>query len=1037
MDTNGLMIPTDKLTQFSEDTLLIGQNTESLIRELSPYLFADNHLSNIKIEKHSTALIESIKFFRIDNCTVENADSFFEYLNDRIKKLLSFVYSMNVPVCFGIIGWQGNTSIVLGVDPLACTSDSAASIKKILQGLLPDISISDYSYKETGKTNFGIIGSAPSYIIDGNQQTFDYSSLIRGLNGKEYTLLVMAKPVNPEKIQEKINNLIQIKDTCLAVSKRNISLQQGDAHTKGTVEGKTTTDGFNVSAYAGVMIGSVMLGGGGGYNHSVSKSISESVSDTISNGKSLGLEIQNSFAVYLAKRVENAILRLQKGINTGFWQSTICFSTNDEVSMKTLKGCLYSELAKPDPLAFPPKIIDCSSIADKNQSLIMPQNIFNTKDDSTFDLCSFANTEEMSLLFAFPDKNVPGYELKTGIRYPVSPPRMISNSLAGIELGNVCDGGNKLDNIPFSFSLDDLNKHTFVCGITGSGKTNTVKHILSQVHKPFWVIECAKKEYRKLQFIKNEDIFTLGKPEINCMSFNPFYIMQGISPQMHIDYLKDLFNASFSFYGPMPYIFEKCLHNVYLKKGWNLSMGYHPHLTNAKSVAHLFDSKYIAEQYSRDEHKYLFPTMYDLKNEIEIYINDMGYEGELKSNIRTAILARLDSLCVGAKGYMLNTNGAPDFASLLEKNVVFELEGLADDSDKAFIVGILIIYLTEYRMYEKEIYGDSQTQLKHLLVIEEAHRLLKNISTEKTSEDVGNPKGKAIEHFTNMIAEMRSYGQGVVIAEQIPTKIAPDVIKNSSNKIIHRIVAKDDQAVISNMIDMDDKDAIYLGDQLQGRALCHTEGMRLPVSVAFPKVTEIDRKDGDIRRQAMNSDNHDFYILKSLLFPCLADIDDEILKLLNSFFTFNENNIKDSIKEMKDKAKSVVKLHEPYLLQENKYDEAVAAIISELIIKYLLSGSYHVEKLPKKMIEKIQCAILNPFEKPIKDLRTAFIEIDNKNDTAIHTVSELAINYKYTHKNYKMDTDKLIRSYFVKVDDYIISKITAEIQKREDQSNAI
>ena len=60
--------------------------------------------------------------------------------------------------------------------------------------------------------------------------------------------------------------------------------------------------------------------------------------------------------------------------------------------------------------------------------------------------------------------------------------------------------------------------------------------------------------------------------------------------------------------------------------------------------------------------------------------------------------------------------------------------------------------------------------------------------------------GKAVEHFTNMLAEMRSYGQGVIVAEQIPSKISPDVIKNSSNKIIHRIVSKDDQEIIANTV---------------------------------------------------------------------------------------------------------------------------------------------------------------------------------------------------------------------------------------------
>jgi hypothetical protein len=534
MSNTELAIPENKLPQFNDDTSLIGTNMENFIREVNPYFFAEGELSNRHIEKQSTALIESIKFFKIDNCTIEDSDSFFDYLNERIKKLLSVAYSMNIPVCFGIIGQSGNTSLVLGADPLAKDSDSSASsVKKILQGLLPDVSISEYRYEETeaGKTNFGIIGGNPSYVIDGKRQSLDYSSLIRGLNGKDYTLLVMAKSLELETVQNKINTLTQIKDSCLAVSKRNISLQQSQAHTDGTTKGKTTTDGFNVSAYGGIII-PFALGGGVGYNHSVSKSISQSVSDTISNGKSLSLEIQNGFAIDLAKRAENAILRLQKGVNTGFWQSAICFSTNDEASMKILYGCLYSEIAKPDPLALPPRIIDCGSYADKTQSLIMPQDILNMNDDSSSCLCSFVNTEELSLLFAIPDKNVPGYVLKTGIRYPVSPPKSTLKKFEGIELGSVCDGSNKLDNIPFSLSYDDLNKHTFVCGITGSGKTSTVKHIISSADKPFWVIECAKKEYRKLSFEDQDKmpvIFTLGRPEINCISFNPFYIMQGIN----------------------------------------------------------------------------------------------------------------------------------------------------------------------------------------------------------------------------------------------------------------------------------------------------------------------------------------------------------------------------------------------------------------------------------------------------------------------------------------------------------------------------
>ena len=166
--------------------------------------------------------------------------------------------------------------------------------------------------------------------------------------------------------------------------------------------------------------------------------------------------------------------------------------------------------------------------------------------------------------------------------------------------------------------------------------------------------------------------------------------------------------------------------------------------------------------------------MHDLKCEIQRYIDqEMQYEGEVAGNIKTAIKTRLESLCNGAKGYMFNTNEYVDMEKLLNEDVVFELEGLADDSDKAFCVGLLIVFINEYRQVYKEAKGNKKSNLQHLLVIEEAHRLLKNTDTERYSENMGNPKGKAVEHFTNMIAEMRSYGQGVIIAEQIPSKLAP------------------------------------------------------------------------------------------------------------------------------------------------------------------------------------------------------------------------------------------------------------------------
>ena len=1019
MNDSELAIPEKNIPQFKDDSVLIGDNWGKYIELLAPYWVFNDKLPDIA-EKHSTELLESLKFFKIDNCTIENTDSIFEYLNNKVKKYLSVAYMMNSPVCYGIIGHEGKTSIVIGINPQTDDQTKTESIKKIIEGMLPDISISEYEYKETEKKHFGVIGGTPSYTINDKPQTFDYSAVARALNGQNYTLLIMAKPVDREIIYEKINLLTGMRDICLSISKRNISLQESKAKTNSESNSNSSTNSINVSAYAGAVFPGGAAGGSVGYGHSCTDTISNTISDTITNGKSLGLEIQNGFAIDLAKRVENSLTRLQKGLSTGFWQSAVSFSTNDELPMKILQGCIYSEIAKPDQLAFPPRLIECKDFKNEKHSLIIPKNIFDSKEKTEDSICSYTNTEELSLFFSLPDKNIPGYELKTSKQYPMS--FVKSTEIDGIKLGNVCDGHIVLDNTPFSMSNKDLNKHTFVCGITGSGKTNTVKHILSEITKPFWVIECAKKEYRKLALGKDKKllIYTVGRPEINCISFNPFYIIEGISPQLHIDFLKDLFNASFSFYGPMPYILEKCLHEIYRKRGWNLSLGFHPYFTQTNSNT----------LYGKDETKFIFPTMQDLKSEVETYVEKMGYEGELSANIKTAILARLESLCIGAKGFMFNNYEAPDFSTLFKNNVVFELEGLADDSDKAFTVGMLIIFLTEYRWQEKETSGDYQTELKHLLVIEEAHRLLKNIPVEKTSEDMGNPKGKAVEHFTNMIAEMRSYGQGVIISEQIPSKIAPDVIKNSSNKIVHRIVARDDQTIIANMIGMDERDAVFLGDQITGRALCHTEGMRLPVSVAMPNLdkNKIDRKDEGIRyKEEENS-----YVLKSQLRPCLFEIDTEIKQFLNTLLTFNEENIEKAIKDIKKEGEKAVKKSTPILFRDLKFDESFAEIISEYVLKNLFSGVYSSENIPNGFFNIIKNAVFTPSDRTIKELNQLCEKLDGGNNMIKHIISELTINYRFNNQEKNINLDKQIRSYFLFVDDETVNKISMNIQEREN-----
>ena len=234
-----------------------------------------------------------------------------------------------------------------------------------------------------------------------------------------------------------------------------------------------------------------------------------------------------------------------------------------------------------------------------------------------------------------------------------------------------------------------------MCGLTGTGKTTTVKEILAAADVPFLVLESAKRDYRRLLGCPSLEgrlrIYTPGDTSIAPLRLNPFHIMPGVQAGVHIDYLKAIFNASFSLYGPMPYIVEKCLHNIYSKRGWNLTTGQHPQLLGP-------DGAPDKQRYDEEESRCYFPTLLDLRDEVQKYVrSELDYKGELSDNIRTAIVTRLDSLAVGAKGLMFNSSEPLDIENLLAHPTVLELEALSDDDDKAFVVGLLLTLINEYR----------------------------------------------------------------------------------------------------------------------------------------------------------------------------------------------------------------------------------------------------------------------------------------------------------------------------------------------------
>jgi len=1046
--------PISKLLEaFREDTEKLGECTSRFITDFYPAYSVDNDLAVSSEQENSYYLLNTFTFYRICECSVYHVEDRFQFFAQKMKKLFTTAYSIKQEVCYGIVSDGSRTSLVLGVAP---GSDDEA-IRVIIEGLLPGVRLEKYTDRFVNpkvsdapgapeKDRYvGCICGVPALKIDGEYQKKDLSSLMRSLNGQSYTIMVLCKPVDETAIQKKINQAVEIQDECFAISKRTVSMQrgtsEGSSHTDSSNEARGENVGQNRGlslsgamplAAAGATLGTVLPGvgnvvgaiGGGliglivgkqlnfssgktkGTSRTVSQGYSDAVTKTINDSRSISGDIQNGFALELMKMAENMTERLKIGRSIGMWESVVTYSSDSKLASDIIQGSLYSEIASGIPEVLPPVVFkyrdSVTDISLHNQQLMIPKGFF--EGDCQSPLCSLVTSEEICGICTIPADNTVGFEIKESKGYALN----YSGSAEDKTLGSVCEYDRPLKNVPFGLSEYDLNKHTFVCGITGSGKTNTVKQILMMTDKPFLVIEPAKKEYRNIE--KDVDVYTLGRPEINCLRLNPFYILPGVSPQQHIDLLKDLFSASFAFYGPMPYILEKCLYNIYLKKGWNLTLGFHPCLTGIKSQQDLFNAKIVEERYALQSHKYVFPSMQELKDEVDYYIeNEMTYEGELKGNIRGAIKARIDSLCVGSKGFMFNTHEMTDFGRLLEHNSVLELEGLADDADKSFALGLFIIYINEYRQVMKEI--GQEKGLHHLLVIEEAHRLLKNVSKE-SNEDLGNPKGKAVEHFTNMLAEMRSYGQGVIVAEQIPTKLAPDVIKNSSNKIVHRIIAKDDQEVIANSIGVFPEDAIFLGNHKTGYVLCHKEGMAQPVVVKINEAGSRCRLDIHLYNKDLSGKM--FRINQSIIESSLPlEIDAWAVKsLVTMMYQPTAELLAKGLEGAYERIDHCLVLAAVAMIPGVNKRECVLRCISENIVSKLISGVFSGRGLPdNELIGLIHKAVQAPTAVRLTELEAglkAFYGKDPKSK-AVEIVAGLV------YKDFARDQDfaEEVRDYML------------------------
>lgn len=452
-----------------------------------------------------------------------------------------------------------------------------------------------------------------------------------------------------------------------------------------------------------------------------------------------------------------------------------------------------------------------------DSGLIVDQKSYGSDGNYMSDYVSLYTLDEIRPMFSFPVL-YPGETIEC---MKETDPEFDESGKSTMFLGMSNNG------YAVNFPVKLFKKHAFIAGVPGAGKTNTMLYMVStlwnEFHVPFLVLEPAKQEYRALakasmlagmEALKDICIFSPGADTKFPLHINPFEFPKGLTLAEHIANLNAVFAGAFELPPPSPHFIDTCIEQVYINKGWNIN--------------------------SRNTGELPYPTMQELYDSLNIAVQSSHYQGETLGNLRSVMEVRVGSLLKREIGNVYNVEQSsfkPE--EWLDRPVIIELESLGEGPANfmALLISTLIRETLKIRKTQDKTAiqrnPKNKTGVNHIIFYEEAHNLI-----GPTQENVGekvDPKVSATKFLVKMLAEVRALDEGIVIADQLPSVMAPEVLKNTGLKIGHRITANDDRELLGSTMSASADQLAEQSIYLPGEALVFYEGLLKPFKMKMTK----------------------------------------------------------------------------------------------------------------------------------------------------------------------------------------------------------
>ena len=555
------------------------------------------------------------------------------------------------------------------------------------------------------------------------------------------------------------------------------------------------------------------------------KTVAEGESLTETEGRSLQISYLNKTIQNLLDRIDEQLERLKDGENYGIFAAAAYFLAADPVTVKraasAYKGIINGNYTHVEcaNINFWQKDADVRIIKKYLRKLQHP--VFALGKENEVTPASVVSGRELAVQAGLPRKSVPGISVLETAAFGRNVGNNASKWHRALELGNLYHMGREEEGaggkIPVKLDLDSLTMHTFITGSTGSGKSNAIYSILEKILEQnkhtdeengaitFMVIEPAKGEYKdKFGHNKHVSVYGTNKKKTDLLKINPFSFPEDVHVLEHIDRLIEIFNVCWPMYAAMSAVLKDAIERSYIHAGWDLTES---------------ECKYT-DVFGQN----IYPSFLDVLSMIQVVMEESKYSSDSKGDYIGALCTRVKSLTNGIYRQIFSADELTS-EKLFDSNVIVDLSRVGSVETKALIMGLLVMKMQEYRM---SFHQKDNQELKHLTILEEAHNLLKRASQDQSS-DSSNLLGKSVEMLANSIAEMRTYGEGFIIADQAPGLLDMSVIRNTNTKIILRLPDMSDRELVGRAASLNDNQIIELSKLETGVAAVYQNDWLEPV----------------------------------------------------------------------------------------------------------------------------------------------------------------------------------------------------------------